>query len=91
MLTYKVAYRRQMGAFYAEVLDFPEVTGFGTTISDARSSILSALRYAAGRRLATGKVLPLPQPDRMAPDAYAVEIVTVLPYAENRVEVLLSQ
>jgi predicted RNase H-like HicB family nuclease len=87
MFTYKVAYRFRMGTFFAEVLDFPEVTAFGPTVCDARSNIVEALRFAAEHRLREGQVMPLPQPDRMASDAYAVELVTVLPYADNRVEV----
>jgi predicted RNase H-like HicB family nuclease len=87
MLTYKVAYRLRMGAFFAEVLDFPEVTAFGPTVADVRSAIVGALRYNAERHLRRGELLPLPQPGRMAPDAYQVESFRVLPYADNRVEI----
>jgi predicted RNase H-like HicB family nuclease len=87
MLTYKVAYTLRMGSFFAEVLDFPEVTAFGPTMADARASVLGALRFTAERRLRHGELLPLPQAGRMAPDAYAVETITVLPYEDNRVEV----
>jgi predicted RNase H-like HicB family nuclease len=87
MFAYKVAYRLRMGTFFAEVLDFPDVTAFGPSVAVARAGILSALRYNAERRLSRGEYLPLPEPGRMAPDAYAVELVTVLPYDNNRVEV----
>jgi predicted RNase H-like HicB family nuclease len=87
MLTYKVAYHLRMGVFFAEVLDFPDVTAMGPTVAEARVHLQSALRYAAERRLRQGELMPLPQPGRMAPEAYAVEVVTVLPYADNRVEV----
>jgi predicted RNase H-like HicB family nuclease len=87
MLTYKVAYRLRMGAFFAEVLDFPEVTAVGPTVGEARINIKSALRQAVQRRLDQGEPMPLPQPGRLAPDAYVVEAVTVLPYADNRVAV----
>jgi predicted RNase H-like HicB family nuclease len=87
MLTYKVAYRLHMGAFFAEVLDFPEAAAFGPTLAEARSNVCATLRRAAEERLRRGELLPVPQPGRMAPDAYAVEVVTVLPYDEERVEV----
>jgi predicted RNase H-like HicB family nuclease len=87
VFTYKVAYRLQMGSFFAEVLDFPEVTAFGPTVADARAAVLGALRFAAERQLRRGDLLPLPEPGRMAPEAYTVESFTVLPYADNRVEV----
>ena len=87
MLTYMAMYKSLDTGVHAEVLDFPDVTAFGPTMADARINILSSLRYAAERRLREGQVMPLPQPDRMAPDAYSVEVLTVLPYDDSRVEV----
>ncbi len=87
MLNYRVAYRLHLGAFFAEVLDFPEATAFGTTISDARHNLVSALRYAAEMRLRRGELLPLPDPAPTAPDAYTIEVVTLLPSDDNRVTV----
>ena len=82
---YKVAFRLQMGAFFAEVLDFPEVTAIGPTLADARANVCQALRYAAERCLRRGEVLPLPNPDLSAADAYGVEFVGVLPTGETEV------
>jgi predicted RNase H-like HicB family nuclease len=85
MFQYKVAYRLQMGAFFAEALDFPDVTGLGPTLADARTNLCQALRYAAEKRLRRGEVLPLPDPDAPAPDAYGVEFVDVMPTGEAQV------
>jgi predicted RNase H-like HicB family nuclease len=82
---YKVAYRLQMGAFFAEVLDFPEVTAFGPTMGDARANLCQAMRYAAERLLRRGELLPLPNPDAPAPDAYGVEFVGVVPTGDAQV------
>jgi predicted RNase H-like HicB family nuclease len=90
MLTYRVAYRLQLGCFFAEVFDFPEATAFGTTVAEARANLLSALRYAAEQRLKRGQLLPVPDPRRVAGDAYLLESVTVLPADEARVTVHAS-
>jgi predicted RNase H-like HicB family nuclease len=74
-----------MGAFFAEVLDFPEVTAFGPTLSDARANLCQALRYAAERRLRRGEVLPLPDPNAPAADAYGVEFLAVVPTGDAQV------
>jgi hypothetical protein len=87
MFTYKVAYRRQLGAFFAEVLGLPEVTAFGPTVADARAGVLGALRYAAESRLRRGDTIPLTETAGMVADAYAVETFAVLPDGNNRVEV----
>lgn len=87
MLNYRVAYRLQMGAFFAEVLDFPEASAFGTTVVEARQNLVSALRYAAENRLRRGEFLPLPDPARTAPDAYTMETAIVMPSEDNRVAV----
>ncbi len=87
MFRYKVAYRLQMGAFFAEVLDFPEVTAIGPTLADARANLCEAIRYAAEGRLRRGDLLPLPDPDAPAADAYGVEFVGVVPTGDARVEV----
>lgn len=89
MLSYKIAYRMQMGTFSALVLDFPEASAFGATLADARNNLLFALRYAAERKLRRGELLPVPDPLRSDPDAYLVENVTVLPESEDRVQVLV--
>jgi predicted RNase H-like HicB family nuclease len=90
MLNYRVAYRMQMGAFFAEVLDFPEATAFGGTVMEARHNLLSALRYAAEKRLRRGEFLPMPDPTRTAPDAYTLEVVTLVPSEGNRVTVQIG-
>jgi predicted RNase H-like HicB family nuclease len=82
---YKVAYRLQMGAFFAEVLDFPEVTAIGPTLADARANLCQVLRYAAQRLLRRGELLPLPNPDAQAADAYGVEFVGVMPTDDEQV------
>ena len=87
MLNYRVAYRMRMGAFFAEVLDFPEASAFGTTVSEARRNLASALRYAAEKRLRRGELLPLPDPSCGAADAYTLESVMVLPCEDNRITV----
>jgi predicted RNase H-like HicB family nuclease len=87
VLNYRVAYRLQMGAFFAEVLDFPEATAIGATVTDARHNLVSALRYAAENRLRRGEFLPMPDPTRTAPDAYTLEMVTLIPSEGNRVAV----
>jgi hypothetical protein len=50
MLNYRVAYRLQMGAFFAEVLDFPEATAFGSTVTEARHNLVSAPPRTTGWR-----------------------------------------
>jgi hypothetical protein len=85
MLNYKVAYHLRMGAFFAEVLDFPEATAFGPTVAAAREGVLYALRYAAQRLLRRGELLPVPDPNRVAPDAYLVEVVSLLPSPDEGV------
>jgi len=86
MLTYKIAYRMQMGAFLAEVLDFPGATAFGASVADARTNLVSALRYAAESRLRRGEMLPTPDPHAGAVDAYLVEPVVVMPGAGSSVD-----
>ena len=76
-----------MGAFFAEVLDFPEATAFGSTVTEARHNLVSALRYAAELRLRRGELLPLPDPTHSAPDAYSQEVLTLLPDDDNRVTI----
>jgi predicted RNase H-like HicB family nuclease len=87
MFQYKVAYRMQMGAFFAEALDFPDVTAFGPTMADARTNLCQAMRYAAEKLLRRGEVLPLPDPDAPAADAYGVEFVGVVPTGDTQVRV----
>jgi predicted RNase H-like HicB family nuclease len=89
MLNYKVAYHLRMGAFFAEVLDFPEATAFGPTVPEVREGVLHALRYAAQRRLRRGELLPMPDASRSAPDAYLVEVVNLLPSPDEGVWVQL--
>ena len=90
MLTYRAAYRRRMGSFIAEVVDFPEASAFGATLADARDALTCALRYAAERRLRRGEPLPMPDPACAANDAYLVEDVSVWPEGDDRVRVLMS-
>jgi hypothetical protein len=85
MLNYKVAYHLRLGAFFAEVLDFPEATAFGPTVAAARDGVLCALRYAAQRRLRRGELLPVPDASRTVPDAYLVEVVSLLPSPDEGV------
>ena len=85
MLNYKIVYRLRMGAFFAEVLDFPEATAFGPTVATARDGVLCALRYAAQRRLKRGDLLPVPDEGRTAADAYLVEVVSLLPSPDEGV------
>jgi predicted RNase H-like HicB family nuclease len=85
MLNYKVAYHLRLGAFFAEVLDFPEATAFGPTVAAAREGVLCALRYAAQRRLRRGELLPVPDPSRTVADAYLVEVVSLLPSPDEGV------
>jgi predicted RNase H-like HicB family nuclease len=85
MLNYKIAYHLRMGSFFAEVLDFPEVTAFGPTVAAAREAVLYALRYAAQRLLRRGELLPVPDAGRAAPDAYLVEVVSLLPSPDEGV------
>jgi predicted RNase H-like HicB family nuclease len=91
VLTYRIAYRMELGSFFAEALDFPEASAFGPTVAEARGNLLSALRYAAEDRLRRGQMLPMPDPLRAAPDAYLVETVTVLPVDDRHVTVRLAQ
>jgi predicted RNase H-like HicB family nuclease len=76
-----------MGFFFAEVLDFPDTSALGATLPDARANLLSALRYAAERRLKRGELLPIPDPGRAAGDAYLVETLTLLPRGDDTVGV----
>jgi predicted RNase H-like HicB family nuclease len=85
VLNYKIAYHLRMGAFFAEVLDFPEVTAFGPTVAVARDGVLSALRYAAQQRLRRGELLPVPDEGRTVADAYLMEGVTLLPSPDEGV------
>ncbi len=85
MLNYKIAYYLRLGVFFAEVLDFPEVTAFGPTVAAARDGVLCALRYAAQRRLRRGELLPVPDDGRTAADAYLVEVVSLLPSPDEGV------
>jgi hypothetical protein len=87
MLTYKASYRMHMGAFSALVLDFPEASAFGPTLSEARHNLLLALRYAAERKLRRGDLLPMPDPHAGDAEAYLIEPVTVWPTAADRVNV----
>lgn len=89
MFSYQVTYRMQMGAFFAEVPEFPEASAFGPTLSDARNNLLTALRYAAQRLLRRGEPMPLPA-GRPAGDAYLVERVVLLPVDGDRVEVRVA-
>ena len=83
MFKYQAAYRRGAGVFFAEAPDFPKATAFGESMAEARGNLYGALRRAVEERLRRGEVLPLPDPGRVAADAYAVETVVVLPQAET--------
>jgi hypothetical protein len=85
MLMYQVAYRMQLGMFFAEVFDFPEATALGPSLPAARANLFSALRYAAESRLKRGELLPTPGPQSGDIDAYLVERVVVLPGASEGV------
>jgi hypothetical protein len=85
VLNYKIAYHLRLGAFFAEVLDFPEATAFGPTVAAARDGVLCALRYAAQRRLKRGELLPVPDGGRTVADAYLVEVVSLLPSPDEGV------
>jgi predicted RNase H-like HicB family nuclease len=87
MISYKAAYRLQMGTFFAEVPDFPDTSAFGPSLAEARSNLVTALRIAAERRLRRGEFLPIPDPDRAVADAYLVETVTVVPTSADQVMV----
>jgi predicted RNase H-like HicB family nuclease len=87
MLTYQAVYRFNMGAFFAEVPDFPGASALGATLPEARANLLSALRYAAERRLKRGEHLPIPDPGRAPGDAYLVETLTLLPHGDDTVAV----
>ncbi len=83
MLRYRAVYRLQRGSFFAEVHDFPEATSFGATLAEARAHLLSALRYAAERRLRHGEQLPIPDANHSPGDVYLVELLTLLPRGDN--------
>lgn len=87
MLTYRVIFRQQLGAFVVDVADFPEASSFGATLMDARNNLLNSLRFAAETRLRRGELLPIPDATRPIHDAYAVEEVILLPEGEHRVGV----
>ena len=89
MFDYQVTYRMQMGAFFAEVSEFPDVSAYGPTLSDARSNLIASLSYAANRKLRRGEPMPLPEP-RPTADAYFVESVVLLPVGDDRVEVRVA-
>jgi hypothetical protein len=48
------------------------------------------LRYAAETRLRRGEFLPMPDPNRSAPDAYTLEMATLAPGVDNRVAVQIG-
>jgi predicted RNase H-like HicB family nuclease len=87
MLTYRAAYRMQMGAVVSEVLDFPGATAFGATLAEARANLVSALRYAAESMLRRGELLPMPNTHAGAVDAYLVEPILLVPETATRVAV----
>ena len=60
MFDYQVTYRMQMGAFFAEVSEFPEAAAHGATLSDARNNLIVSLGYAAHRKLRGRYWLALP-------------------------------
>jgi predicted RNase H-like HicB family nuclease len=89
MFGYQVTYRMQRGAFFAEVSEFPDASAFGATLSDARNNLVTALNYAAQRKLRRGEPMPLPSPHPAA-DAYLIESVVLVPISEERVEVRVT-
>jgi predicted RNase H-like HicB family nuclease len=90
MLSYQAAYRMQMGAFFAEILDFPGVSAVGTTLSEARNNLYNALRYEAERLLRRGELLPIPTACQQPADAYLVETVTLVPTGTDQVMVRMG-
>jgi predicted RNase H-like HicB family nuclease len=90
MLSYQAVYRLHLGAFLAEVVDFPDVSAFGATLSDARNNLVNSLRYAAERRLRRGGFLPIPDHPHESGDAYLIETLTLLPTSDDRVAVLVG-
>jgi predicted RNase H-like HicB family nuclease len=89
MFGYQVTYRMQMGAFFAEVSEFPEASAHGATLSDARNNLIASLGYAAHHKLRRGEPMPLPAPSPGA-DVYLVESVVLLPVGDDRVEVRVT-
>jgi len=87
MIDYEVAYRREMGAFVAQVIGFPEASAFAPTLGEARANLHAALRQAAESLLRRGAMLPIPGPAGGAADAYLVERVRVVPAGGDRVRI----
>ncbi len=85
MIDYTVAYRMDGGAFFAEVIGFPEASAFGVSLAGARENVLSALRLAAEQALRRGAVLPLPDAHSAVADAYLIERVRLMPDGDGRV------
>lgn len=90
MLTYRAAFRQEMGSFVVQVVDFPEVSTFGATLAEDRTALTSTLRYAAEGRLRRGELLPIPDVTHEARDAYVVENVSVWPEGGDRVRVVMG-
>jgi predicted RNase H-like HicB family nuclease len=69
MLTYKAAFKFVDGGVHAQLVDYPAVITFGTTLDETRKLLLSALIDLAEYTLEHGEALPLPNPSCYDPDA----------------------
>ena len=90
MLTYKAMYKYLDEGVHAEVLDFPGVITWGTSLEKTRQLLASALVDMAETNLLKGEPLPQPDPTCTDPDADLEEPIHLLLKAASRV-VLVPQ
>ncbi len=85
MLTYKAMYKYLDEGVHAEVLDFPGVITWGTSLEETRQLLASALVDMAETNLLKGEPLPQPDPTCTDPDADLEEPIHLLLKAASRV------
>ena len=85
MITYKALYKTVEGGVHAEVLDFPGVITAGSTLSEARRLLASALADMAETNLLLGETLPTPDSSVTDPDADLEEPIHLLLTASSEV------
>ena len=85
MLTYKAMHKYLDEGVHAEVLDFPGVITWDTSLEEARRLLASALVDVAETNLLKGESLPQPDPTCSNPDADLEEPIHLLLKAASRV------
>lgn len=88
MFAFKAMYKYLEEGVHAEVLDFPGVISWGPDLGQARRLLASALVDMAETNLATGELLPKPDPASTDVESDLEEPIYLLLQAASRIDLV---